>query len=419
MAKKRNPKGLGYYFKKNGLFCWRYTRDGKEISKSSKTEQGLKEKVRKVIGLTVTNDKTKVCDYFENWLENDVKPLKKLATYQQYNFIYNTHIKPVIGDYKMASIQLSDIQRVITGMSKKVYEKKDKAGNVIERKIGTSSKTMKHAKTVMSVAFTKAYEDDKIISENPVKHKSIKIANKQAKPRKVLNIEELRNFFSSLENSRWIWSAKFAIVTGLRRGELLALKWTDIDWVNNRITVDESNSSTGLGDTKSSKVHYVPLSKMAKTYLVRQMDMLKGEKNPIALNDDNTNRELKGTDLLVFPTETGTMIKANTYYHTIVRFAQKSGVKVHPHCFRHTFVFNMRKTLSLKELQEALGHDESTTTLDIYGDMINDTIDDTASQIDNVFSKVEIEIEKVRAEIENREFNIVDFSSFTSKKKAK
>jgi integrase len=410
MAKQRNPKGLGSYYKKDDLFCWKYVRDGKPIYRSSKTEKGLQEKVRKILSTGIANDKTKVKDYFETWLENDIRPLKKQATYEQYSYMYHQHIKPVIGDFKMTSIRQSDIQKVIATMNQKVYERKDKNGKVISTKVGTATKTMKHAKTVMNIAFTKAFRIDKIIPENPVH--DIQIPHKQAKPRKTLTIEELILYFKSLNRSRWIWSAKFDLVTGVRRGELLALKWTDIDWENNRIVIDESNSSTGLGDTKPAKVHYVPLSNIAKSILINQMDMLKSEMNPITINDDNTfKRDLKGTDLLVFPTIYGTMIKPNTYYHTIKRFGESSGLNVHPHMFRHTWVYNMRKKLSLKELQEALGHDESTTTLDIYGAMINDTIDSTASQIDEVFSSIEAKIEEARAEIENSECKIIDFSA--------
>jgi integrase len=262
----------------------------------------------------------------------------------------------------------------------------------------------------MSVAFTKAYKIDKKIQSNPVQ--DITIPNKQAKPRKALTLDELSQFLKSIENSRWIWSVKFALITGLRRGELLALRWTDVQWDDNRIVVDKSNSSTGLGNTKSNKVHYVPLSQTAKTYLINQMDMLKKEDNPVVVNDDNSRKyTLKGKDLLVFPAFNGKMIKPNTYYQTIVRYAKKSGIKVHPHCFRHTFVFNMRKVLSLKELQEALGHDESTTTLDIYGDMINDTIDKTAGDIDRIYSKIELDIEKARCEIEKEQCKVIDIFS--------
>jgi integrase len=399
MAKNRNPKGLGHYYKKDGLFCWKYVRDGKPLYRSSATEKGLQTKVRKVIGLAVTNDKTKVSEYFNTFLNEYVKAMSKPATYNQYNFIYKKHIEPEIGDFKMTSITTTDIQKVILEMNKK----------------NLSTKTMKHAKTVMSVAFTRAYKIDKIIPENPVK--DIQIPNKQAKPRKTLTIEELSKFYKSLENSRWIWSVKFAVVTGIRRGELLSLKWSDIDWKNNRIKIDKSNSSTGLGDTKSAKIHYVPLSELAKSYLLHQMDKLKQEENPVTFKDDNTRIEdLKETEFLVFPTEMGTMIKPNTYYHTIVRYAKKTAIKVHPHCFRHTFVYNMRNKLSLKELQDILGHDESTTTLDIYGDMINDTTDAKAKTIDSVFASVEAELEKVRVNIENKECKII---SLSDRRKAK
>jgi len=399
MAKSRNPKGLGHYYKKDGLFCWKYVRDGKPLYRSHKTEKGLQAKVKKVIGLAVCNDKTKVSKYFETWLDEFVQAMNKKATYDQYKFIYKIHIKPVIGDYNMSSITTTDIQKVILEMNKKKYEKKDKAGKVIETKIGTSTKTMKHAKTVMNGAFTRAFKIDKIIPENPVK--DILIPDKQPKKRKTLNTDELASFLTSLQGSRWLWSVKFALVTGVRRGELLALKWANIDWDNNRITIEESDSTSGLGDTKSARVHYVPLSQFGKVYLDKQLAMLLKEGNKVTIKETGEHfepKELKKTDRLIFPKEIGEMVKPNTYYHMIVRYAKKSDIKVHPHCFRHTFVYNMRNKMSLKELQDALGHDESTTTLDIYGDMINDTTDAVASKIDMVYTGVEVNIANRQAE---------------------
>lgn len=385
MSKQRNPNGAGSFRKlKDGRVAWRQTIDGVTREISAKTPKELQEKIKKIADLPIIKEKYKVDEWFTKWLDVYIKPLKKQATYDQYRILYNTHIKPVIGNRKMASIKSHDVQSVIAEMNKK----------------GLASKTMKHTKTVMSVAFTKAFKE-KIIPENPVV--DIEIPVKQKKPQKTLSTDELAKLFKAMANSRWIWSVKFMLVTGLRRGELLALKWTDIDWENKRITVDESNSNTGLGDTKSSKVHYVPLSDKAIEYLNGQKKMLQNESNPILFND-----KLKET-ALIFPNESGMMLRPGSYYTMIARYAAKAGIKASPHCLRHTFVYMTRETLSLKELQAILGHDESTTTLDIYGDIINDSTAKTASRIDEIFSKIDEEAEKVVEKKEAKVISLMDF----------
>lgn len=397
MAKQRNPKGMGSFRRlKNGTYQWRQTIDGKERSLTARTPKELQEKVNQISDLPIVKEKFKVDEWFQKWLKIYVKPLKKSATYEQYKNIYTKHIKPVIGSRKIMNIKSYDIQSVIAEMNTKIItpEKKDDTGKVISpAKIGASQWTMKHARKIMNIAFKKALKE-KIIAENPVI--DIEIPNKQAKERKVLTPSELAKLYKALETSRWIWSAKFILVTGMRRGELLALKWSDIDFENKRITVDESDSSTGLGDTKT-KIHYVPLSKKATEYLNEQKKILLEEGNP-SLH----NKELIKLNL-VFPNIHGKMLRPGSYYTIFARAAKKAGIKASPHCMRHTFVFLHRNKLSLKELQNILGHDESTTTLDIYGDIINESTDTMAAQIDEVFDTLENKINEIELEKENEE----------------
>lgn len=374
MSKQRNPNGLGSYKKRkdDGRYVWRQTVDGKTRELTANSPKELQEKIKKVADLPIVADSYKVQEWFDRWLENFIKPLKKKATYEQYNFIYQGHIKPVIGHRKLTAIKPIDVQTVITEMNKK----------------DMATKTMKHAKTVMAGAFKRAVTD-KVLAENPVKE--IYIPEKQAKPRKTLTVSELSLLFKQLKNSRWIWSVRFLLVTGLRRGELLALRWSDIDFENRRIIIDESNSSTGLGDTKSAKVHHVVLSDLAIQYLNGQKQQLKKETNPILFDP-----ELKKSEL-IFPNNKGEMIRPDSYYTMLSRAAKKAGIKASPHCLRHTFVYFMRNKLTLKELQEMLGHDESTTTLDIYGTMLNESNDKVASEIDDVFGKLDIEVEEIES----------------------
>lgn len=457
MAKKRNPKGLGHYYynEKDQLFCWRYRINGKAIYRSSKTEKGLQEKVKEIIGKPIVNNNSTVSEWFESWLENYMKPpVGKQATYNQYESIYRNHIKPVLGNRKLKSITTTDIQSVITAMSKKIAQreyiviKEFKDGNRKLHKVGDiiltkpergnelidkgfieldkesknikylSTKTMEDAKICMGSAFTAA-EEEKLIAANPVK--KIKIPKRQARPKKVLSLQELKLLYDAMQDSRWLLSVKFLLATGLRRGELLALRWSDIDRENSRIVVDESNSVTGVGDTKSSKVHYAPLTKSAVKYLDSQAEMLIHEKNIITYHENGkrlTIEEIKKSDLLIFPSISGDYIKPNSYYDMLKRYGEKAGIEVYPHCFRHTFTYRTRNTISLKELQNALGHDESTTTLDIYGDMLNDTMDETAEKIDDVFTNIDLAIENKKSEEEYRE-NAKIINIFERRNKAK
>ena len=409
MARTRNPNGMGNIYKrKNGVYEWTQMIDGEKRVLTSKSLSDLQEKIKKVADLPIVKSKMKVSELFDTWLKS-VASLKKDATYEQYHTLYKEHIEPSIGKRKLSTIKQYDIQNIITEISSKTRYKrvKNKITGKIE-KVDTGEKlstwTMKHTRKVLSIAFTKAFED-KLISENPVK--KIEIPNRQAKPRKTYNTEELAKLFKQLSDSRWICAVRFLLVTGLRRGELLALKWSNIDFINRKITIESAVSNSGIGDTKSAKVHYVPLSDQAVKYLNNQKIMLQKEINPIL-----HNKELGKSDL-VFPTENGTMMRPDSFNNVIKRAAKKIGVHASPHMFRHTFVYMSKGLMTLSELQEALGHDESTTTLDIYGTMLSDTVK-VANKIDEAFKNLDEEIKAIDKTTKDNVISIIDF-----KKRAK
>lgn len=372
MAKQRNPNGLGSYKKKSdGRVAWVQGKNGKKREVTARNFPELQEKVKKVADMPIIKNKYTVADWFDKWLSTYILPLKAPATYNQYNDIYRVHIKPVIGESLIKNITSMDIQLIIN----KMHEK------------GLSVWTMKHARKILNGAFSKAVSGkDKLIAANPVV--DIQIPNKQAKKRKVLNAHELMLLFRNLQNSRWFPCIRFMLHTGLRRGEALALKWSNIDMYNKRITVEESVSNFGKGDTKSRKVHYIPLSDIIIKDLNLQKYQLEKEINPI-LHDPK-----KAASDLVFPNESGVELKPGSLFTVVYRAAKKAGIHASPHMLRHTFVYNTRSILSLKEIQAILGHDESTTTLDLYGDIIEGSTDKTAGKMNEAFVQLENEVKK-------------------------
>ena len=410
MAKQRNPNGMGNYrLRADGRYEWTQKKDGRPRTLYGRTPGELHEKVKKVSDLPIAaSNKLTVDEWFVKWLAVYIKPLKKKGTYDQYKTLYEQHVKPEIGHRKISKIISLDIQSVIAVMNDKIVAPAvlDDSGKIVKpEKRGYSTRTMNHVKGVMLRAWKKLIKD-KVVVENPVI--DIEIPQKQAKQRKVLSIVELHKLFVSMKGSRWIWSMRLLLVTGMRRGELLALRENDIDLENRRIIIDESDSSTGIGDTKSAKIHNVPLTKQAMVYLSEQRKMLLREKNPILFNE-----ELKKEGLL-FPSDEGKLLTANSYTKMMRRYTEKIDIYASPHCLRHTFVFMSRKKLSLKDLQYALGHDESTTTLDIYGDMIADSSEDAANVLDNIFDKIDDKLHELEKEKKKVASNVFEFKRKSS-----
>lgn len=355
----RSPNGMGSYKrKKDGRYAWVQTKDGLTREITAKSMPELKAKVDQVAGLPIIKHKLTVSQWFDKWLDVYVKPLKKLPTYDQYKNLYMSHIKPCIGNRMMNSIKPFDLQGIIARMNT----------------AGLSSCTMGHVVKILKLAFGKALKD-KIIQESPVV--DIEIPVKQAKTRKVLSLDDIDKLFSAMKDSRWIWSIKFALVTGLRRGELLALRWSDINYTDKRVLVQR----TVTGDTKSSKEHYAPLSSKAAEYLEKQKECLENEINPCLHG--------RGDPGLVFPNRKGEMMNPRNYYNIIYSYATQSGIKVSPHSLRHTFVYYMRNSLSLKELQNSLGHSSTTATLDLYGDILSENTLEISNKVDDAFRKID------------------------------
>lgn len=388
MSKKktgtRNMNGMGNVYKtKAGRYEYRKMVDGELRVVTAKTPAELSERVKALSGMPMSKEKVKIYDWVEKWLSVYIKPLKKASTHKQYDDTWKCYIKPNIKNIYTRSIKPIDIQNIIA----KMHEK------------GLSASTMKQVRKVLNLVFKKALSE-KLIAENPVK--GVEIPDVQQKARKTLKVEELQKIFDYLQKSRWYWPLRFMLVTGVRRGELLALKWSDIDERERIITISDNNTDQGIGTTKSNKVHYVALSDMAVKCLNEFKKQLQKENNPAVFKNE--------TDI-IFVSRKGGPLKPHSLNNVFRRIEDNTDVDVSPHSMRHTFVYYSKNKLSLAELKDNLGHDVSTSTLDIYGVMLFDA-KDVAKKLDQVFDGMVSE-DKPLAKAVN---NVVDFNDFKKQK---
>ena len=376
MKGTRNPNGMGNIYKReDGRYIWRQMIDGEVRRESSMSLSELQQKIKRVVNVNVNKDKTKLYEWLDYWLETYVKPYKKPSTYNNYFFACKKYIKKYLKNIQLRHVSKSHVQGMITELLNDGY----------------SASLIKNVRKALSSAFVSAIEDEQIVESNPTRETKLP---KDKKPvRKTFKIEELSIIIEKFKGSRWLYGILFMLATGVRRGELLALKWSNIDYANKRILIEDNRTIYGEGTPKDNDYHYAPLSDHAVLYLSGWKNQLEKEYNPALYHGVDT----------IFVRKDGHPLRPSSLNNILSK--KKLGFKCTPHMFRHTFVYLSKGKLSLSELQESLGHDQSTTTLDIYGLILSDTVS-VADKIEKSHAELEIKLREIEVKSED---NVIDF----------
>lgn len=197
----------------NGTWEGRYRQDGRQRSVYAKTyaeAQGkLREALRRVDNNIQPGDgRTSVSAYLDEWLEasgNRLRP-KTLAS---YSLVARLYLKPHIGRIPLAKLTKQDVNRMLNKVA-----------------VGRSPTTVRYARTVLRSALQVAVEEERL-PRNVAKLS--KVPEGKAKRFTPLTISQARQFQDSVDSDRLAPLYKTALNLGLRQGELLGLRWQDVD----------------------------------------------------------------------------------------------------------------------------------------------------------------------------------------------
>ena len=283
----------------------------------------------------------------KEWLqlyESTVKP----ATFQRVSGVFRKHIYPYIGSRKLDTITTDIMQKLIIIKSKEIVE-------------------FKLVNTYTSMVFKYALKQG-YVKTNPCLHVIYprpQVDTLVEDKIKFWSKEEAIEFLNYCEHDlAYVYYVyhRLAIFTGARRGELLALKWTDIDFVNNTITINKSLSKNKEGGysimppkTKSSKrTISIDLETLVilKKWKKAQIDLYK------VINFDN----------LVFINAEGKYLNIKRPRYTMQKVIEKHSLRrIRLHDLRHTHAsLCFEAGMDIKEVQYRLGHSNIKTTLNIY-----------------------------------------------------
>lgn len=388
MAKNKRGQGEGSIRER-----FKKTKDGKKVSigwearytvgkkadgtpnrKSiyGKTSVEVKKALRKVLteidtGVYIEPSKLPVSDWLDTWLMDYKKQSVKIKTFTSYQDTVRLHIKPEIGPVNLKDLQAPQVQHLISGI-------KDK---------GLSPRMAKYVYTILTMALKQAIKSNLLIKNVC---DAVTLPKQTKGEIRVLTVKEQDTFTEAVRGHRLEAAFILDLFTGLRIGELLALKWSDIDLKEGvlkvrrnvqRVRIDDAETKTQLvyGEPKTeSGKRSIPLLdevvEILKEHKKRQLaeEVRAGPLYDGKKADDDSSKKRDKDDRLVFCTELGKQLEIRNFQRTFYELVEKANLKkVNFHALRHTFATRgLENGIEPKVMQELLGHASIIMTLDIY-----------------------------------------------------
>lgn len=371
---KGKELGCGISQRKDGRYQARFTKkDGKRVEKNFPKVTEAREwlaKQRYMDDVADSGDML-VDDWYEQWISLYKEDVVADKTLKGYKNRYKVNIKGAIGNMKLCDVRQVHCQQILNNM----------------RSLGKYSVgTIELTKITLHALFKDAVENDYIV-KNPADGLRIKrnrSEDTENKERRVLSREEQRIFKEYASNTYYNNAYCLVLETGLRVGELGALKWDCIDfdnkylYVNHTLLQEKEKGGFYFGDPKSMQSkRKIPLTNEAISILKNQKIL----QSKVKIKSKKWECKWNG---LVFTTQNGNPVGASTFREMILRivaninFDRKLASEeakvpyvefkhMGMHSLRHTFATRcIENDMNPKSLQKILGHSSIGITMDLY-----------------------------------------------------
>ena len=306
-------------------------------------------------------------NYAEGWLDTYAEVECKASTKRSYEQLLRVHVTPHFGEKKITEIKREDVKRFLSELSQSTREVD---GSPIPK---FSKNTLRLIMCSLRTVLNAAIEDGLIESNPAARMGRFTRSEKPERKASAMTRQEAEKFLDGVSEVCPEWSPFFltALRAGLRKGELIALKWGDFQFGagpddSNRYILVQRNYSHGRFTTpKSKKSRRVDLSKQLRAALVDLRDarllsaMMQGKDS---IRDD-----------LVFPSQAGTAMKPDNIVPRYMEPAlENAGLRrFRFHDLRHTFgSLLIRDGASLAYVRDQMGHSSIQITVDTYGHLI-------------------------------------------------
>ena len=284
----------------------------------------------------------KVSDFMIYWLNNVVRQRVKTSTFSNYVTIFDKWINPLLGDVKLYKTDQETVQCFVNNLS--------------EHRL--SAGTVRNIYNVLFAAMKKAKEYQ-YINMNPCLEVSLPKPDK--KEVRILTMAEQKKIEQTAKSDQNGFAVLLAIYTGLRIGELCAMKWKDVDLEKGIIYVSQTIQRIKCCD-QNAPTKTVLLTGSAKSNRSSRVIPL-----PVSMIELFKKHMQKSFGEYVF-THNGHPLEPRLLQYRFTAMLRKAGLPhINFHALRHTFATRcMELCFDIKTLSEILGHASAKLTLDRY-----------------------------------------------------
>jgi integrase len=352
-----------------------HTAEGpKQRAVYGKTRAEVSEKLTKAMadrdgGLVFDAENLTVGEYLDKWLKGSVRGSVRQSTFDRYEIAVRVHLKPALGRRKLKKLSPAHLAGF--------YQDRLAAG------FAPASVNKLH------VTLHKAL--DQAVKWHMIP-RNVCEAVKAPRPApegemRTLSPEEARKLLEAARGERLEALYVLAVHTGMRQGELLALKWQDVDLeagtVQVRRTLTKSGTSLLLGEPKTAK------GRRKLKLTARATAALRAHRKR-QLEERMQKAGLWQDQGLVFASEGGTLINpTNLRKRSFASLLERAGLpKIRFHDLRHTCAtLLLGRGVHAKFVQELLGHANITITLDTYSHVLPGMGDQTARAMEDALGE--------------------------------
>ena len=332
-----------------------------------------------------------VAEFLESWLEEDVdKRIENFNTYENYCRTVRKHIIPMIGKKKMVELTRGDVQELYNQTAAQY------------------TSTARAVKSLMNISMRYAV-DKKVIANNPEESVDLPRA-KRKQPfhtrsidvQKTLTIEQVLLLIEESKKSPIYLQVLFNVLMGLRRQEIIGVKYSDIDFINRTLSLKtqlgQKRDRTGSGrksltkqdiklKTKSSK-RVIPIPDLVLEAILEERELYEKHKR---------RRKQEFQDLGYVCCSTYGRPRSKdfhwSYYKQLLKDCGLPDIRWHD--LRATFCTILLKSdFNPKAVAKLMGHAKEIVTIDVYGDnrqIIQDCVTEIESFIEEMMDIDEVE----------------------------